>query len=938
MPQCYVQTCGNYYSKTRNLKSTDSSVMYHVFPSSRQQALLWASLARGEDVTELPTNGRICSWHFSDKNYQRDLQHELLGLPKRKKLIQNAVPDRLLPPRNGGNKSNFYKKNSENCVKRANNRKTRKKQPNPPQRSFDEIKIKEELLKGPEDFGAISDFLSNSLDIINYIKTEPNQSDSDFQTSTPKIKTEDIKIKQELIDNSDNSQNKIKKKLIENSVPDQNKMKKESNDISSDPEQNLQDDKKRKNGIKVKSELNKKSISYPIRSSIRIAKKKSLLAENQTKDIAFTPKEKSGRDSFAFKIKYMAKLHLEYNTGEKKMPNRMLVMEDTDDVISNNRSNSNTSLPENKENNTEEKKVDVEESKENIIKNENDQSESIANNEEEAENLTVSKPEEAVTPKHELIEIDEEIEDIEKDNDSKRSLEEQDESLSKKPRLNENSDKNEETDFSKCDTLDEIDSFESKLMSDIEYLDQLARVKEREWNSIIHAKKIKEEQMLRLQRKKQVALLTRANPNSDVDWELALDIHIKSLNQIQNNITRNNYTENNRIPIAITNNGGVTIQPIPSTANSKTVKLSDGRFQNRNSKQLTNERSLLSPLNKQRSILPKPQNMFAEYSSNGSLKTGPKGQPIKDVNLIVEKFRQSNPEVPRRGKRIRTVQKNEAEAVSSTSKMLPLLSLNNKNISSGSVPLMPNKVDVNSELGMLLSSGSESARGRDLHNDSSRSSDSLPEGTSGNVSFKDVLVEFARMSQTERRATTSEQSNNIRQMDSYNIGGKNMSCPEVTLHPVVINDRGSTSTVSNSQSTLTSNSLLHGILTKNKPKSSAKPFTTLSPTLARLLTDTSSQPSDVSNINDLLANSQDDGENEDSLDRLVIDETNDGSSSKAKTANDSSGDNGPTQIPPCQGCKKNSAQFVCAGCTSQWYCSRECQVSDWDQHCEICTG
>lgn len=71
------------------------------------------------------------------------------------------------------------------------------------------------------------------------------------------------------------------------------------------------------------------------------------------------------------------------------------------------------------------------------------------------------------------------------------------------------------------------------------------------------------------------------------------------------------------------------------------------------------------------------------------------------------------------------------------------------------------------------------------------------------------------MSQTERRATTSEQSNNIRQMDSYNIGGKNMtSCPEVTLHPVVINDRGSTSTVSNSQSTLTSNSLLHGILTK----------------------------------------------------------------------------------------------------------------------------
>lgn len=32
-------------------------------------------------------------------------------------------------------------------------------------------------------------------------------------------------------------------------------------------------------------------------------------------------------------------------------------------------------------------------------------------------------------------------------------------------------------------------------------------------------------------------------------------------------------------------------------------------------------------------------------------------------------------------------------------------------------------------------------------------------------------------------------------------------------------------------------------------------------------------------------------------------------------------------VPECQGCKKREAQFVCAACGNQWYCSRECQVN-----------
>ncbi|KAL1396288.1 hypothetical protein pipiens_010628 [Culex pipiens pipiens] len=115
----------------------------------------------------------------------------------------------------------------------------------------------------------------------------------------------------------------------------------------------------------------------------------------------------------------------------------------------------------------------------------------------------------------------------------------------------------------------------------------------------------------------------------------------------------------------------------------------------------------------------------------------------------------------------------------------------------------------------------------------------------------------------------------------------------------------------------------------------------------------------------LLAAAEDD-EAEDSVDRLVIDEGDDhhghhdghvnnsggggghhqrnhrGEPSVVITARGGGGGNGPefheNDVPECQGCKKREAQFVCAGCGNQWYCSRECQVNAWDDHSEVCTG
>lgn len=44
------------------------------------------------------------------------------------------------------------------------------------------------------------------------------------------------------------------------------------------------------------------------------------------------------------------------------------------------------------------------------------------------------------------------------------------------------------------------------------------------------------------------------------------------------------------------------------------------------------------------------------------------------------------------------------------------------------------------------------------------------------------------------------------------------------------------------------------------------------------------------------------------------------------------------KTPFCQGCKTKKSEFVCAGCSNRWYCSRECQVEDWDDHADDCSG
>uniref|UniRef100_A0A182WEL0 MYND-type domain-containing protein n=1 Tax=Anopheles minimus TaxID=112268 RepID=A0A182WEL0_9DIPT len=422
----------------------------------------------------------------------------------------------------------------------------------------------------------------------------------------------------------------------------------------------------------------------------------------------------------------------------------------------------------------------------------------------------------------------------------------------------------------------------------------------------------------------------------------------------------------------------------------------------------------------------------------------------KDVSSIIADYRQKHPEnVPRRGRRLKNLVGNSA---------------NNNGTSAG------NSIGSFGEGGAIsltaLSGGKSPANvrpnstdstSRPSSNDSSQSSSNLLSSlmsasgaaNSSQQFFKDVLAQFAKMSQNEQsllsnlqllssNATSGatntvsspqqspqqqhhqqhhHQAGNLHQQQSSLLS--KASLPEVTLHPVMNSTAHSDvlgGSVSHGNGSLTganlsavnnsTNSLLHGILTKsaNRPGQTASAaaaaaaavgnFNTFSPTLARLLTVPERMNSQSSstvtsgalanlqnnsltgglnlskNINEisitpvvgsnfqqtLLAQQQQqqtlqrlreqqlynlDDEADDSADRLVIDEGDDmghrdsGALHGGKRRGAEINEN---EVPQCQGCKKQEAKFVCAGCSNQWYCSRACQVNAWDDHSEVCSG
>ncbi|KAK9512750.1 hypothetical protein O3M35_001105 [Rhynocoris fuscipes] len=466
--------------------------------------------------------------------------------------------------------------------------------------------------------------------------------------------------------------------------------------------------------------------------------------------------------------------------------------------------------------------------------------------------------------------------------------------------------------ISQCSqSVEEIDRAAEKLHKEVETLSELARAKELEWNAILRVRKMREEMLERLLRKRRLATeeyLDRTHLDNS--------LHNKNINK---------YQGNNQLMMV----------PIVSSSPGATVMGNRGP---------PLVRLPVDYGKQQRPILPKPclnvnTNMVDPNCNPSQGRNG----PIVDVKSIIADYssgyRSRHPEsVPRRGRRLRGGPIPEQQPPNRMSANPSLISMANMALGSGASIRTVNESPYN------------------LSQDHSRpsSTDTPRAGPAegGNMGYKDAVLQFAKFAnQVGVSHVGKGPPNGMPQPPPPPY-------PEVTLHPV--------SRPGSSPPTPPTSSLLHGILTKSSgamgpgAASSVRQPANFSPTLARLLTAPDRPPHPVQppphfrpqhpprvSIADILSSSkksrneititpvsgnpsvkpkedvvmlQDDDEPEVS-DRLVIDE---------------GGDN--EEVPQCQGCRQKPAQFVCAGCGNQWYCSRECQVTAWEEHSDVCSG
>ncbi|XP_057322720.1 uncharacterized protein LOC130666081 isoform X2 [Microplitis mediator] len=483
-----------------------------------------------------------------------------------------------------------------------------------------------------------------------------------------------------------------------------------------------------------------------------------------------------------------------------------------------------------------------------------------------------------------------------------------------------------------CDriTAEELATRADELRAEVQALDELARAKEMEWNEILSMRKLKEEAYLRVERKRQVMGYLENNNGQISDslppaslslmpeWaESHRDASQERRAQETPSGTEVIHDErvNSRSRIEASREDSQTMEEDISPGISK----GDDEVANLSQKSSRNSSGMSSKHNQQQLIDGRKQRRSAAEQNldNRQIGEGRQG-PIVDVRSIIADYRLRHPEtVPRRGRRMR------------------------------------NSVNVNLGAGgaMVETSHGDS---RPSSTDSCKSNSNIGD-VNNPMSFKDVLVQFAKLSQ--------QQGEPVKTPQNY---------PDVTLHPVA----PTSVTINPAATTQQTGSLLHGILTKNQ---TPRP-TTFSPTLARLLTAPERERNSAAtaavmsqqithgqnllqayqgtnpvSISDLLSSSKarteititpvvntqmpsthlnnvvhvDDVEEDNSL----IDERD---TRRGSSARDNREDR---DTPPrCQGCHDRAAQFVCAGCGNQWYCSRECQVSAWDEHSEVCSG
>lgn len=328
-----------------------------------------------------------------------------------------------------------------------------------------------------------------------------------------------------------------------------------------------------------------------------------------------------------------------------------------------------------------------------------------------------------------------------------------------------------------CNQYFHINSRLFNLIFHFQALDELARAKEMEWNEILSMRKLKEEAFLRVERRRQVMGFLESNNGQISDnlppaslslipeWEQSHRDPSRERRNIQDSLSGAEVTmhdERSRLRLDSCRDDSQTADDdLSGKRDEEGTNLSQKSQRKRSG---SSSKHPNDGTRKQRRSI--DANLDARQIGEG------RQGPIVDVRSIIADYRLRHPEtVPRRGRRMR----------------------NSVNVGLGAGGAM-----VETSHGDSRPSSTDSCKSLGNPNDT--------------PSFKDVLVQFAKLSQ--------QQGEPVKTPQNY---------PDVTLHPVAPTPIILNSTTTTTQQT---GSLLHGILTKSQ---SPRPAT-FSPTLARLLT------------------------------------------------------------------------------------------------------
>lgn len=201
--------------------------------------------------------------------------------------------------------------------------------------------------------------------------------------------------------------------------------------------------------------------------------------------------------------------------------------------------------------------------------------------------------------------------------------------------------------------VDEIQRHTEQLLSEIQTLRELAQKKEHEWNNILHLKKVKEEILLRLLRRKQVLSFEKSSEMNGADRNDPFDY----LNQAKNLAI----DKSDEISGLSLKQPGSTVSPMiqtpvmPVTTHFNHLSGLPPPYD-----KAAHMQSMPKPVFPQAMMMPGPLPGFPR-DMNGQLPTSfglPMGRqgPTKDVKSIIADYRQRNPDItPRRGRRMKSI-------------------------------------------------------------------------------------------------------------------------------------------------------------------------------------------------------------------------------------------------------------------------------------------